>query len=114
MEAIARFTSTTEVRYPSGYAFPNHPPKENFMGVVKFRPFKFERVATSAFLTSRQEQHERFMSDDLAKSGLEQEDLNAYVHGFLQLPEGATAGYVIPYYAPDEGYAVNEQNYLKI
>lgn len=84
------------------------------MGVVKFRPFKFERVATSAFLTSRQEQHERFMSDDLAKSGLEQEDLNAYVHGFLQLPEGATAGYVIPYYAPDEGYAVNEQNYLKM
>jgi hypothetical protein len=85
------------------------------MGVVKFRPFKFERVATSAFLQSREQEHTAFMLEDLAKSGLEQQDLSAYVHGFLQLPEGALAGYVIPYYLPDgERYAINDQNSLKM
>lgn len=55
-----------------------------------------ERV--SQFLTGALEKNREFAEKDLARSGLTIEDIRAQTPAMLQLIEGATAGYVIPYY----------------
>lgn len=69
--------------------------------VLNFRPFKFPNITESQFFTSNSAQNKEFAIADLGRSGLLMEDVGAYQHPMLRLKDGATAGYVIPYFGLD-------------
>lgn len=68
------------------------------MAVLKFRPFRIRNVIDSKFLTVDSKDNEKWCLEDLAKSGLEPEDLAAAYPSNLKIPKGSTAAYNIPYY----------------
>lgn len=67
---------------------------------VRLRPFKIPLPQESQFFTIDETENKRFMIEDLAKSGLDPDDIFAYTTPLLK-KEGATAAYGIPYYGPD-------------
>jgi len=71
------------------------------MAVRPFRQFKVPQIVETQFFEPRIRQNEEFMKRDLARSGLAPEDLQAYAHPQLRLPNDASAGYVIPYFGLD-------------
>lgn len=69
--------------------------------VAAFRPYKIPQIPESQFFKADNTENELFMREDLARSGLGVEDVQSYCTAGLKLYEGATAGYVIPYFYPD-------------
>lgn len=55
----------------------------------------------TAFFKQSSTHHQEFMLADLAKSGLTPELMGCSVHAGMPLVDGATAGYLIPYYGLD-------------
>ena len=71
------------------------------METVKvFRPFRVPRPAETGFFAPDDSANQRFMIEDLARSGLLPDDIQAYTSPFLK-KDGATAAYCIPYYGLD-------------
>jgi len=69
------------------------------MPIVPFRRFKVPgQVETQFFSVVDDGRNKQFAEEDLARSGLTMDDLEAYTSPLVRLKEGATAGYVIPYY----------------
>lgn len=66
--------------------------------VVKMRRYRTADIIESQFLPSNAPKNTDFALNDLAKSGLTPEDIEADCPGALRLADGATAGYLIPYY----------------
>lgn len=79
--------------------------------VAAFRPFKIPQKQESQFFAPDNSKNLQFMKDDLARSGLKPEDIQAYTTPWLKLREGATAGYVIPYCHPDGRYITDTEGY---
>lgn len=81
--------------------------------VVAFarRPLKFPKAITNSFVPSREEDNQRFMIEDLARSGLVPEDIGAKVHGYAQLPQGAQACYLIPYFDASGDFIADKNGY---
>lgn len=82
------------------------------MTVLAFRAFKVPQVTKTEFFQTTERVNEDFAISDLARSGLEMEDLAAYVHPMLKLPEKASAGYIIPYFGLDGNPITDSQNNL--
>ena len=61
---------------------------------------EFGLADKTAFYTPTTEISDKFMVEDLARSGLVAEDLDAYTNPLLLLTPGATGGYGIPYRYP--------------
>jgi Virulence-associated protein E len=81
------------------------------MAVVQFRPYRVRRVVSGFgidFTASRK--NREFAEADLAKSGLTVDDIYGYAVDNLVLPDGAQAGYLIPYYTV-HGKIIEEDNY---
>jgi len=66
--------------------------------VVKLRRYRTADIQGSQFLPSNAKKNLEFATSDLAKSGLDVDDIEADAPGALYMAEGATAGYVIPYF----------------
>lgn len=64
---------------------------------VSFRKFKIPQPAESGFFISDESVSREFMIQDLARSGLTPDDIQAYTSGFLR-KQGASAAYGIPYF----------------
>lgn len=77
-----------------------------------FRQYKFPHVGDTQFFTATDERNKLFARQDLAKSGLTLDDIGGYTHPLLQIPEGAQAGYVIPYYGLDGKPITNDRQEL--
>lgn len=72
------------------------------MPLLDYEPkFRVSNVAETQFFTSTDSKNKDFALEDLARSGLEPQDLGAKFPAMLKLPEKALAGYVIPYYGLD-------------
>ncbi len=80
--------------------------------VVPFRRFKIPQVINTQFFKSTSTNNNEFMAADLAASGLDIEDIQAYTHPMLPLPEKALAGYVIPYHDVEGNPLVDAENNL--
>lgn len=80
--------------------------------VVKMRRYRTLAKSESQFLPSNTSKNLAFANNDLAKSGLTLDDIEADAPGMLPLPSGASAGYVIPYYHLDGRPIVNNDNLL--
>lgn len=68
------------------------------MSVVPFRTYRVRRVVTSEFLQINTKFNREFADEDLARSGINFEDILGYAVDNMRLPERATAGYHIPYF----------------
>lgn len=69
------------------------------MSTIPFRRFKVPgQVETQFFSLIDDGRNQIFAKEDLAKSGLVLDDLEAYTSPLVRLKEGAQAGYIIPYY----------------
>lgn len=66
--------------------------------VVKIRRYRTVETAGSQFITGNAIKNQVFAEKDLALSGLDFDDLEADAPAMLRLVDGATAGYVIPYF----------------
>lgn len=66
--------------------------------VVKIRKYRTFETSTSQFLSFDTSKNVTFAQSDLSKSGLVCEDLDIYPTHNIKLADGATAGYLIPYY----------------
>lgn len=82
------------------------------MSVAQFRAFKVANVTESQFFTSTNKNNESFAEDDLSRSGLTLDDIQAFTHPMLRLPEKALAGYVIPYFGLDGRPLVDREGNL--
>lgn len=70
--------------------------------VLPFRPFHAPRAQPSEFITaSNGRENEDFAREDLAKSGLTPENMQADTHPLLRRRSEARAAYVIPYFGLD-------------
>jgi hypothetical protein len=69
--------------------------------VIRFRPYRLPDLIDSAFVAQNPKINEEWCLEDLAKSGLVPEDLGAAYHPKIRLPDGALAGYHIPYFNID-------------
>lgn len=78
--------------------------------VVAFRPFKVPRPEATQFFTLDDSENKKFMEQDLAKSGLTQEDLHAYTSPMLR-KDGSLAAYGIPYFDLDGQPIVDKEGY---
>ena len=74
------------------------------------KAFRMPGVTDSQFITA--DKNIEFMHWDLARSGLDQVHMRSYTHPMLRLKEGATAGYVIPYFDLDGQPLVNDKGEL--
>lgn len=70
------------------------------MAVLQFRPYKVRDVVSTEFFVSSRYNKE-WAVEDLRRSGLTLEDIFGAAPENLKLPEGAIAGYQIPYWSPD-------------
>jgi hypothetical protein len=68
------------------------------MSVVAFRPYKVRKTVNSEFVKITSTVNKEFAYSDLKKSGLTLEDMSGYATDNMMLPEGALAGYLIPYW----------------
>lgn len=66
--------------------------------VVKIRKYRTLEPKNSEFFTSDSSKNVQFTLSDLAKSGLEPDDMDIYPTSVVNLADGAIAGYQIPYY----------------
>lgn len=66
--------------------------------VVKIRRYRTIEAAGSQFITGNAIKNQVFAERDLNLSGLEGDDLEIDTPAMLRLVDGATAGYVIPYF----------------
>ena len=82
------------------------------MTVLSFRAFKVPQVTKTEFFQTTERVNEDFAKEDLARSGLDMQDLAAYVHPMLKLPEKASAGYIIPYFGLDGNPICDANNNL--
>lgn len=74
------------------------------------KSFKIPGIVESQFITETP--NKEFMHSDLGRSGLGPVNMKAYTHPMLQLRDGATAGYIIPYYGLDHQPISNEKGEL--
>jgi len=80
------------------------------MSVLSFRPFKIPALHETQFFRVDDSTNQKFLEEDLARSGLEQKDIWAFTPGILPLKEGAQAGYNIPYFDLTGNPIVDAQN----
>lgn len=66
--------------------------------VVKIRKYRTLEPKNAEFFTTDASKNVTFTINDLAKSGLEPEDMDIYPTSVVNLADGAVAGYQIPYY----------------
>lgn len=67
--------------------------------VVKIRRYRtHDTGGVSQFIPSTSTKNSQFEASDLAKSGLSPDDMETHASGLIKLVDGATAGYVIPYF----------------
>jgi hypothetical protein len=71
------------------------------MKVTRLRPYKVVDLITSEFFDGDSEKNDQFCFEDLAKSGLDPDDMLISAPGNLKLPQFALAGYHIPYFDMD-------------
>lgn len=67
------------------------------MSVVAFRRFKIPAIQETQFFAVDDSNNQNFCREDLAKSGLIPEDMEAVTFPMMPVKEGAQAGYMIPY-----------------
>jgi hypothetical protein len=58
----------------------------------------FDASAISQFIPTNSAKNSEFERSDLAKSGLDPDDMETSASGMIRLVDGATAGYTIPYF----------------
>lgn len=80
--------------------------------VVKIRKYRTLEPKNAEFFQTDQSKNVKFTIDDLAKSGLEPEDMDVYPTSVVNLADGATAGYQIPYYDLKGQILKTSDNYL--
>jgi virulence-associated protein E len=66
--------------------------------VVKMRKYRTLEPKNVEFFTTDASKNVKFTLDDLARSGLQPEDMDIYPTSVINLADGAVAGYQIPYY----------------
>lgn len=82
------------------------------MSVAQFRNYKIPVVPENAFFKSDTTANEKFAVEDLAKSGLELDNLGVRPDCIINLPEGSLAGYMIPYYNLEGNPIVDARGFL--
>lgn len=80
--------------------------------ITQFRQFKVPHTPQSDFMQGSARENEAFAAEDLARSGLSPDEIQAYTHPLLNLRKGATAGYVIPYFNLDGRPIVDDTGLL--
>lgn len=71
------------------------------MNVATFRTYRIRDIVTTEFFSVSSQLNREFADEDLERSGLTLDDLQAAAPEMLRLPEGALAGYHIPYFGLD-------------
>lgn len=82
------------------------------MSAVPFRQYKIPNAIETQFFSSTSQANKEFAERDLAKSGLNLEDMDGWAPSMIRLPDGAKAGYGIPYYGLDGKPIVDKQGML--
>src|SRR5262245_46565532 len=81
-------------------------------GIVQFRGFKVPHVEQSDFLQGVTRENHAYAVEDLARSGLTPDEIQAYAHPMIALRDGAVAGYVIPYFDLDGRPIIDREGHL--
>lgn len=68
------------------------------MSILRMRPYRVEGVIESEFIKSSDDKNDKWCVDDLARSGLDPDDILASSPGNLLLPQHALAGYFVPFF----------------
>jgi hypothetical protein len=82
------------------------------MQVAKLPKYRIvSPIPDNDFTKAAAEVNGKWALEDLAKSGLEPEDMQAKAWAGIKIPKDASAGYVIPYFRPDGSPLTNEKGH---